>query len=895
MVALTVVIAPTGLLTGVRDALQDLSGAGLVDRFLWIEPRMVDGNTIDALVVDGGRLDGVTLASLAGRERFDVIRVAVLVPALASVVCAPEAVEQKVAQYLEDSFGSTRVTRVRAIVGRVGDTASVKGLVVDGWHNIVLSPEDSTGPGIGSNPLRATTDVLDIGVHAAATLAGLLGLWTGLDKSPLDGEQLLPGRLVRLHRSFYRRLGTAALEDSLRRAVLSTDAQLPLPTDVGQSTVYIENEALATRNMSEQLWTRHEGVLHGERETRAASPYTKVGALEALRMFFSFLGAAIRNAPRSWVVGIVNRVSAHTAAAVQSLVYTSAPSAYEVVVKGVTSDGLPASWADQAEAAATLGTLLNDPGAGEHVVHDDLSALWVDYVAGALTLADAGVRTTGMPPVQIGLRRGILRRAGSIVPKSTATFAGVPPHLEASIGQTTVAPFDVLAASTLGESLRSLAEQASVGRAASTAEHELQAWATQHENSYASQVGRRIGGQVQIVAGEIRGLLAEIRQAASADDLLAGIQAKQRRLAKILQILSIVAVTAVVVTGVLYGLGVLASSTSLLVGGGIVVIWVVSAFAIFVQGQRDLFALINARRELISGQEIAQRNLRHALRDACRLGDAYSQFLAWSTILGEILESPFGHGTGTEKTVELRLENLPLSVGLGMADADPVVLASVAADIRRRIFSVGWLTASWDSAVLNAHHVLGTRGIELQARPEVLFGARGDGDSLLPLWVTALTRSGVDRTIGDDHWAHTLAELTSTRRDLADQLLAHVVDSRNPTPTHVTYEEFMGKLDAPESLDQDRLNDGLLTDSARSTGRSRVVRTFAPVVRSGLGRTVCVSQLSDGIPAYNLLAHAPEEAPSWLTDDAPANGRSGPERQPVEPIPLPDLFNGTSF
>jgi hypothetical protein len=191
--------------------------------------------------------------------------------------------------------------------------------------------------------------------------------------------------------------------------------------------------------------------------------------------------------------------------------------------------------------------------------------------------------------------------------------------------------------------------------------------------------------------------------------------------------------------------------------------------------------------------------------------------------------------------------------------------------------------------------MLGPRGIELQARPEALFGARGDGDSLLPLWVTALTQHGVDHAIGDDHWARTLAELTGARRDLADQLLTHVVDSRNPTGTPVTYGEFMGQIDATESLGLDRLNDGLLTDSARSTGRSRVVRSFAPVVRSGLGRTVCLSQLSDGMPAYDLLAHASTEAPSWLKEDGPADGGLRNENQAVPPVPLPDLFNGTSF
>lgn len=897
MSTLTVVLAPAGLLSAVRDTLQDWSGAGLIDRFLWLEPSMItgggiaalSGEGIAALSVEAGRLDGETLQALAGRERFDRIRLAVLVPALHDAPLVTSTIEQHVAQFLESSFGGTPVTRIRAIISRVGEVARHSALVVGGWHNVVLSPEDSTGPGVGISQLRATRDLAELGVPAAASLAGLLALWTGIETSVLDGEQLLPGTQVRLSRSYFRRLATAQLERDLRHAVFSTERGLPLPTQFGASTAYIEDSALATATMADQLWNRHAGVLKGARETAPPSPFTRIGALEALRLFFTFLGAALRGAPAAWAAALVNRVSARAASAVHSLVFGSEPSAYAVVVNGVTAEGLPASWSDLTEAATTLDRALDvDPTMlREHAVHADMSALWKDFASAAMTLADAGERVVGLTPVQIGTALGVLRNAGLAVPAHDQSFSGVPPHLAASVGMGEVAPYDVLGAFALEERLRAVADQPSLGVAASAALHALGQWKAEHFDSFAARVGNRVGDSLYSTAAEIRSLLEQIKQAASADDLLAEIAARQKRLALVLRVLAIVVVLALALTGVLYAVKQITMTTLIVVLGGMLLAWLLGSLLTFLRGQRDLFALINARRAVMSNEQLARRNLRHALTDAQRLGDCYGQFLAWSKILGTVLTAPFGRFVDTDDAPERQITGLPLAVGLGTAVAEPSVIAAAANEIRRDIFSVGWLTTSWEMAVANAYQQVGPLGVDLRADPQSIFRSQStEAGNVLALWGDALLADGVDRSIADDHWTRILIALEGTRSALGDSLLAQVADSRLDPPELVGHDTFMGEVDAVSQNGPGRMDDGLVSDGARVRGVAVVDQSFTQRSRSGLGRTVSLTQLTAGFAGYELLAAAGVYVYGF--DDDPSPDEHGE-------VPVPELFNGIPF
>ncbi len=100
---------------------------------------------------------------------------------------------------------------------------------------------------------------------------------------------------------------------------------------------------------------------------------------------------------------------------------------------------------------------------------------------------------------------------------------------------------------------------------------------------------------------------------------------------------------------------------------GLLLVWAVTSIAVFISGQKALFQLINHRRELASYEEVDQKNLRYALRDARRLADAYPQLQRWSEMLGSILAQPFGAPrTGLDEGLPA-LAGLPPSIEIGQA------------------------------------------------------------------------------------------------------------------------------------------------------------------------------------------------------------------------------------
>lgn len=905
MRVMNLLLAPEGPLAGVRDVLADWSAAGLVDDLYWVEPAMLAGAADAALLVRQGELIGVSLQAIAGRERVDGIRLCVLVPALTGVDPVSRGDEQAMIDVLERSFATVPVTRVRAIVTRAEPEVRVPGLVVSGWHNVVLSPEDSIGPGMGRTRLDAAADTADLGRVAAASLAGLLALWRGVDRSPLDGERLIDGQRARLSRSYFRRIATDEVTHRLREGVLSMADGLPLPSQYGVQTVYVDDDALASDNMAQRLWSKHASVLRGPRETHAVAEATPIGAGESLKLFFSFLWAAIKNAPRAWLNGLAHEVNAASAGAVQGLVYGRDPSAYTVFVRGIAANGMPASWVDYRNAASSLDRVLEEAsGQREHAPYADLGGLWQDYAASSLTLADAGERVPGLTPTMLGGQPGVIRDVERIVPSSRRSFAGLKPNIASSIGARSVEPYDVLGIHDLEQRMRVVAEQPALSLEASNAHDQLQQWRARFGAGYASRVGTRIAEAMVSAQREIRGLFDQIRQAADGSDLLAGLQEKQRQLATIMQVLAIMSLVGIAVSIVLGIVGLLEWWVAILLVLGIAVVWFVSALIVFIQGQRDLFALINRRREMMSAEELARRNLRHALRDARRLGEAYGQFLGWSRVIGAVLQNPFGERPGAVEFADAGLRGMPLSARIGTVVADDEHLGMTVMRLRRDLYSTGWLGECWNAALQGAGDRIGPRGVELEGQPQLIFRERGDGDqSLLNLWGRSLEEHGMDPAIGERKWRAVLGELQTRHAATVSQLIRDIRDADDPAAPPVDYETFIGGLDRDAEPGLDRLDDRVLFETSQTRGRSRIERSVPVRAQHGLDRMACLTQLSEPFDDYELTAAAPEPraaAPLIEGDPAaPVSSRTGHGGQPVDdgrrtsPASIP--FGGDPF
>ncbi|HEY0216689.1 MAG TPA: hypothetical protein VGC57_09890 [Cellulomonas sp.] len=854
MVALSVVLAPRGPAAGVLDALQDLSSLSLVEPFLWVSAEHTAGGPVPAVEVRAGRRYRTTLQDVLVQRSPDRVRVCVLVPFLATVPDVPAVVEETVAEIAGTSSGGARVERLRCILARPGAGAGLGELAREGWHNLLVAPQDADGPTRGHVLLPATADPLDLGRHGAPLVAGLLGLWTGLEQAPLDDQPALPGRTVRLVRSFYRNLDAGEVERVVRDRVGSMRAGLPLPREHGQSAVYVEDLRLATSSMARALWTKHADVLQGPRVGARAEAVRRVGVLAALRMLIGFLGAAVRNAPAAWYAAVVNQVSSAVASSVHATVFGAAPSAYEVVVKGVTSRGLPVGWDEISEAARQLDDSLVVPGEPrEHETAEHSAELWRDYTRAALTLADGGLRDPALPPVQIGSARGVLRSATDIAPGAEAAFTEISGYVAASTGTAQVGPVDVLGAATLRQRLDALSQDPAAALEADRARQALARWQEARSSSFAIQVGAVLGRRVTEVAAETRTLLARIAALAAASDADSASRAHQRRLARWLRLLLIaVSVVLVVVVGVAVA-GVVGPVLALVLAAGALVSWFAATVVLFMTQQRALFREIHRRKVAVTQMEATRANLRHALRDLRRLTAAYRQFLAWSAVLAVVLEQPFGTApVDVAADAGGQLYGLGHATRLGRATVDEAVVDEAATLLRRDVFVTGWLTAPFETVVREAPDRIGSDAYDLRRDPEALYGLPVEpGASLLARWQAALVAEGVGRTGGDALWHRVLSDLDGRAHELGDRLVGSVqpCDGRRPLPRA----DFMAGIDESEIPPSGlHFDPAPLSAAARARGAGEVDLNVGLTRRRGLGHLAVLTQVGAGLPTYDI-------------------------------------------
>lgn len=881
MSALTVIVAPEGRAEAVREALADWSQAGLIEPFVWVRAERSGGGAFPhGLEVASGSARRVDLNRVAGGyDRPDTVRVCGLSPVLTGWQSDLQGTDQLLAEGLAQGFGGLPITRLRVLLGREADPARSERIAAEGWHTVCVSPEDSTSPVAGHIRLTAAQPAGEIAIHAAAALASLLGLWRGEGTSPFDGVPPQPGRVVQLARSFFRRLDSASVEQQLRTQVLRIGDDLPLPMYQGAPLASVENVGFALSEMSERFWERHQDLVSPERFPYPDTKAEAISAWQALALFFSFLGAALRRAPANWASALVGKVSSATAGVVAGAVFGSGASAYEVVVNGVRADGTPAQWNDLEPAAAELTDALDRAGVPpEHYVRDPQHEAWRDYTDAALTLADGESRNSALPPTQIGAARGVLRRPSSIVPG--ARFTDVPKHLDGFAEQPPVPAYDVVGVHDLTQRLEGVAADPINGATASKSLHALQAWKQQHGQSFATYVGARLAEALTNTRREISTLLQRIMSAADPASEMELAKNSQRRNARVLMIVTWIAVALLAICVVLRTVGFVSTGVMWGIIGGLVVLWLVAGIGVFLRGQQQLFHLLNARRDLVSRLDIDVKNLRFALRDARKQSDAYAQFLAWSRALGVILQDPYGPDSTSSDGADSRLTGLPHAVGIATAHADATAIADAAYELRRDHFQRGWLTEPWANVLRSAAASLGPRGIELAGDPEAMFSQPASGrGSLLNDWTDGLANDGVPRAVGDEAMAAVLRAAES-RPGLVDRLITQVTQDGVVVPAA----RFLTDLVAADAGIPQVLSDSLLTPRGSTTGLSQVADAKLRDRKVGLSRVVCLTQLSAPFPEYELAAFR-----------APVRRETPLESAPNAPGQAPSPFDGQAF
>lgn len=892
---MTVLIAPLGVADGVKDVLKDLSAGRLVDPFVWISGPDAEQSPMRAIRVELGREYDTTLQDVVSSQRIDTLRLAVLVPLLGNSTVIDVDVERRVAELLASTSGGASMVRIRLLVARPGRDSSVNAAIaLDGWHNVLIAPEDARGPGMGHVALGPTSDPIDVGRFAAPVVAALTGLWTDVDHAPLDETAVLPGHLVRLARSFYRRLDTTTAEASLRAQILAQDGGLPLPREHGAPVSYINDVSLATNSMASDLWRKHAAVLKGPRMAYPANETKTVGFWTALKMFFSFLGPALRNAPGAWYARMVNSASTGMASAVHSAVFGSDQSAYNVVVNGRTSSGARAGYAEIGSASGALRAALEVSGEErDHSARVDLSDLWQDYGRGALTLSDGGARSSELAPVQVGASRGVLRRAADAIPGPADRFDRIPGIIAATVEVQSVDATDVLGIQHLQAKLQELDQDPNLGLEARRTSMALEQWQRLRGESYGVHVGRILARQFGDTSGEVQGLIRKLQNAQAAPEPTSGMGT---RLARWMQLLTIVLVVVIAASIAAVATSVMSWIVGSLIVVVAIIVWGVTLVSMFMRDQRDLFQQLNKRKTLVAEADVDRANLRTGLRDLDRMAGAYSQYLSWSRALGAFLAEPLGPDTA-QHVHDGRIEwGLPRSTAIGYANPPADQLETTADYLRQDLFGLGWLTSPWEGLLHSAGSHLGVEGRDVTADPGLLLSDSGNSSgSPLDRWSGDFFEGRVRSTGADLMWDKALANLMGPKSELVRSLIGHVSVDIDGHTSEVTIDDFMAGVDNERSGRVDHFDRGMVTDLAMTEGRTAVKDDMRCRSWVGIGTVSVATQLSDGLSVDQLamVTGGVEQASTsaatptdWEVPEFPSpRHRTGEEPAP-KPIPV---------
>ncbi|MFT3660657.1 MAG: hypothetical protein QM809_04485 [Gordonia sp. (in: high G+C Gram-positive bacteria)] len=690
--------------------------------------------------------------------------------------------------------------------------------------------------------------------------------------------------MVRLARSFYRRLRTDDVEARLRTELLAQGGRLPLPSDPHAAVVPVNDPAPASHFMSGRLWEKHAAVLKGHRYQYESHTVQEQKLWDAIKMFFGFLWAAMKNAPGAWYRNLVDNVAGRIAASAQRAIYTDAPAAYEIVVGRRRANGEHAGWRDVDMAVSQVAAMSTDQ---VQYAPDDLSQVWQDYAGGAFTLADAGVRGghDGLHPPSVGAARGAINDAAAIVPGPAERFTAIPGVVAAAVRMDGVDGTDMLGVADLRSRLSALQADPDLALAAGQTLKDLDAWYGRQSRSYGGFVGARLAQAQLDCLNEIRHLWERLAapMAAEPDD-------GPVRLARWAQILMLLWA---ILTGVFVWLAVKEPPAVEWWVSTVVIITTLAALLIglcigFMRSQRDQFARLNARKKAVSDRKVDEQNLELAYRDHRRLSQAYHQYLSWSRVLGSFLSSPLGP-VRPQPAPPLPIDwGMPMSTAVGTAHPAEDQIQRAAGYLRRDLYPTGWLSKPWENLILSS-----APPADQRRQPTVdsspLWRELGEGSgSELDRWSDALFAGRVTSTGAEGHWAKTLHLLSTTMQGLVTELVGTVqVVGGSPQPLG----DFLGGLEQQVPPSGSFAED-VLTDTAIADAATAVAADHRRSVRQGLGVVCVATQFSrtwtpdlivragrtvEGVGGPVIIPDAPYDAPSPQTAAAPeAEGISAP-------------------
>lgn len=727
------------------DVLRDWSALGLVSEFLLVDadaPLSVEGSP--CLTVRDGKVSSTSLqANLAARP----------VVASAHVVCLSQVDDEfstvgaerggSVFREVRDVLPSVDVTWVHAIsVARPTVWPRVDQAAL-GWlgsHNVVLVPENSRAPhaGVAQVPASPITPIRL--TQQAAALCSSVGLWSHAPRTLFVGEPPAGGGQLVALRTFTRQLDAAAVTSRLVARAIDVKSKYPVPSAENRLAQRFEDEVGAAEGMANRLLAKHDQVLARLRSLPSMQRQVKIGLLTLIGLYLRFFWKALRRAPRDFVDSVMRRASEGIAAAAQVAFLGREGSGYVVTVngiRGIKEDGTLATPEEHdAELEALIGQV-RGTGAVPQEQHD-YAEFWKDFVAGALTLLDAGRRSNGLEPDRVGAGEGVVTDPHRVVVPPTDVFE-VAADVRAVAKVERVSAYDIDAGRRTHDLLREKAQDQPERAASLTAaQTQLRDWFAERQRSYVGKVGEKLSGELTKLRNEIRGYVQALQGLREQTEVPPELGSLQQSLAKVLVIHA--AVFALLVAAMLF-----ITATTVVpwrYGGplalALVLGWLLSGAAIFNRRQQALFQLRN-RMESDAELAVAQkRNLGEALEDLRRLRRLYRQYLDWASALGTFVKAPWGYGAISDETDLVLGEGYPHNHRFGVAIPDDVAIDDVVNRLRPQLFPVGWLGRAWEEFRADLPPIGPDRHL-LEGNPDLIFSDRTSSHtSLLSQWCAAV-------------------------------------------------------------------------------------------------------------------------------------------------------------
>ncbi len=736
-----------------------------------------------------------------------------------------------------------------------------------GWHNVVISPEDSPSPNQGSAPLEPSADDPRWATHVVGTLCALLGLWKGQTAGVLDTRQAPSGEQFVPVRAYSRSLSAERVEEALYARLLDVNRAYPAPRVDTTTAVVVPDEGAVAIGMADALLAAHRDVLPQPRVPGRAVAKVDLDFMTALRQFFGFLLNALRGLPRRTAETLIHGAKARVAGAVDALVFGGAQDAgFAVVVKGVRADGSPSTWAEF-ERGVDAVLSRTSPGVELPAV-PNTPRLWTDFADAGMTLLDAGHRSAELPPVTQGTQRAIITTTSKVAPAQDNTF-DLPHRLAAFLPGWSLEVADDIGAGRLAEKLDDLKRSnQALAHEINAEQQRLRAWRAEAGQTYVGRLGVQLGSAHRHLIAEISELdarIAALGQPGPEED----IAKDQKALARLMTFFSIGSFAVLVAFGVLTGLSKLTALVGVVLMVVTAVSWAIGCTLMYLKKQGRLYAYLHRIDQAASDLETAQRHRLEALADLRRISRVYRQYLDWARAFGAFVHTPLGRvGNQSHKGLHVG-QGLPRSISIGTAVPAQEAIDDVSNSWRSTLFEVGWLSDCWSEFLADVPPGLGDLKYAIAADAGELLADRNlDGSgSTLTRWSLAVASAAADRA-PSQRFAAKVTSLTRTDDAARDRLLSlvEVPDRQTGAVSTQSRRDFAAGLDRDYAGIPMMFLDSVFSPQALSITARNVHETVLQEEYDGLTLATVLVQLGDAQPVTALRGSAPRARTEGMLD-----------------------------